>query len=124
MKTKKLTKDFTKFFVIGLIWALISIFLMWSLIDLLGFYGWLGSSIIVVFVFFGKFYTYLLTDLFYNNFLKYASANISFSIVTVALMSLATDILAVPAKISSPIVIGGLFILRFLIYKKIKLIKN
>jgi len=124
MKHKKLANDFGKFLFVGVIWTVLSIFIMWILIDVLGMYGWLGSSIAVVIVLIGRFYTYLLVRLIHNQFIKYISANIGFSIATVGLMSLFVDILKIPAKISSPIIIGGIFILKFVFFKKIKLIKE
>lgn len=124
MKHKRLAKDFVKFLSVGAIWTISNIFLMWVLIDIIGMSGWLGSTIVVIIAFFGRYQTYLMINLIHKKFIKYASTNIGFSIITIALMSLFVDIFHIPAKISAPIIIMGLFILKFIVFKKINLIKK
>jgi putative flippase GtrA len=124
MKHKKTAVDFIKFLSVGGVWTLINIVLMWLLIDLLGMAGWLGSTIVVIIAFLGRYYTYLSINLIHNHFIKYASTNITFSVTTILLMSLAVDVLKFPAIISAPVIIMGLFILKFLVFNKINLIKK
>jgi len=124
MLHKKLTYDFGKFLYVGAVWTIINIFFMWIIIDIWGMPGWLGSSFVVIASFLGRYYHYLRIGLIHDHFMKYTYTNIGFSLATIALMSLAVDILGFSAKLSSPIIIGGLFLLKFITFKKIKLIKD
>ena len=124
MIKRKTAKDFIKFFSVGATWTLINIFLLWLIIDIIGMSGWAGSTLVVIIAFFGRYYTYLLIDLINKHFIKYASTNATFSLATIALMSLFVDVFHLPAKISAPVIILGLFILKFLVFKKINLIKK
>lgn len=119
---KKLAGQFGKFLGVGLIWTLLSMFFMWMLIDIMGIPGWLGSSAVVALVFFGRFYTYILIGLMKHEFMKYASANIVFSLATVAGMWFFVDFLGMPAKYASVLVVGGLFVIKFGVFKKMNLI--
>ncbi|MBW2989543.1 hypothetical protein KY358_04460 [Candidatus Woesearchaeota archaeon] len=56
--------------------------------------------------------------------MKYTATNISFSIANIVLLYLFIDILMIPTLISSAITAVGLFVLRFVIFNKIGLIKG
>ncbi len=121
---KKVLKQFSIFTYIGLLWTVISVFLMWLLIDVTGMPGWLGSAVVTTFTLFGKFYHYIYVRLISKNILKFLGTNMTISILTVFLISLFVDVFHFKAVYSSPIVIGFLFVLKFVIFKKIKLINE
>lgn len=124
MDKKKLARDFSKFFAVGLVWTIINIFLMWVTIDVGGMPGWLGSSIVVIISFFGRYYHYLYVNLIEREFGKYAVTNILFGLLTVGGMSLAVDVLQYPAKFSAPVVVGLLYVVKFAVFEKTGLIKR
>ncbi len=124
MDKKKLARDFSKFFVVGIVWTIINIFLMWATIDVGGMPGWLGSGIVVVISFFGRYYHYLYVNLIEREFGKYAITNILFGLLTVAGMSVAVDALHYPAKFSAPVVVGCLYVVKFAVFEKTGLIKK
>ncbi len=117
-------RDFSKYLVIGVIWTFLNIFLMWLLIDYWRFptiYSTVGASVLL---FFSKFYAYILVGLIENKFLRYTSTVIGFYIANVFLMWLFVDVIGLKAVISSTIIVVGSFVLRFVFFHKIGLIKN
>ncbi|MBI2576851.1 hypothetical protein HYV84_06550 [Candidatus Woesearchaeota archaeon] len=86
--------------------------------------GWLGSSIVVIISFFGRYYHYLYVNLIEREFGKYAVTNILFGLLTVGGMSLAVDVLQYPAKFSAPVVVGLLYVVKFAVFEKTGLIKR
>ena len=63
-----------------------------------------------------------LKETFYNkNFFHYFWTGGLFTFLNIVLVWLFIDILKIPTIISSTVVIGGLFILRFLVYRWFKI---
>tara|TARA_Y100000310_G_C20703195_1_gene832031 strand:- start:7637 stop:8017 length:381 start_codon:yes stop_codon:yes gene_type:complete len=122
MKFNQLSKGFGKFLIVGIFWTGLYIFLAWFLIDLMGIYAAIASVIIVIMGLVLRFYLYVLMRLIKKEFLKFVSANLLFSVLTVVLMTITIDMMKIPTLIVSPIIIGVLFILKFIFFIKIKLI--
>tara|TARA_Y100000310_G_C20071621_1_gene529670 strand:- start:175 stop:546 length:372 start_codon:yes stop_codon:yes gene_type:complete len=122
MKYKKISKNFGKFLFGGIIWTILSIFLAWFLIDYRGMLAAIASSIIVIVGIVLRFYFYTGIGLIKKQFLKFASANILFSVLIIVFMTLSIDIMKIPTLIATPIIIGGLFIFKFLFFIKVRLI--
>lgn len=117
-------KNFAKYLITGIIYTVLTIFLMWFIIDYIGIPTVVGASLVVVFVFFTKYYIYRAIRFMQKGFLKYTSTVISFHVANVVLMWLFVDILRIPTVISSSIVVVGLFILRFIVFYIIGLVKK
>jgi len=117
-------KNFSKYFLIGILWTFLNIFLMWLSIDILKFPTVYAASAVVVILFTGKFYVYRLVNLIENKFLKYTYTVIGFYIANIFLMWLFVDIMGWKAVISSTIIVYALFILRFIAFNLVGLIKE
>ena len=124
MKNKRLSKDFGKFLFGGVIWTALSVFLAWLFIDYIGMYASVASVIIVIIGMVLRFYLYVLMRLIKKEFLKFVSANLLFSVLMVVLMTITIDVMKIPTLIASPSIIGGLFILKFIFFIKIKMIAS
>lgn len=120
---KRQLKNFLIFFLIGIIWTLLNVLLMWIFIDLLGIPTIIGSTIVVLFVFVTRYYAYVLIGLIHPRFARYTTTNIAFSLANIILVWLFIDILHIPTVVSSAVVIYGLFILKFFAFDKIGLLK-
>ncbi len=120
---KKHIKNFSKFTLIGAIWSLLNIFLMWLVLDIIGMPTLIGSTLVVSFIFITRFYAYIFIGLIHPKFIRYAAANISFPILNIVIVWLLIDILKIPTLISSVIAVGSLFIAKFIIFNIIGLIK-
>ena len=124
MINNKLAKNFGKYFIVGLIFTILNVFFMWLLIDVAGIYSALGAALVVITLFFGKFYTYVLIKFLHKRFLRYATVNITSMILNVFFVWLLIEIFNIPTVYSSAIVVLVLFIGRFIAFKKLKLIKE
>lgn len=117
-------KNFSKYLIVGIIWTALNIASMWFFIDIRGFPTVYASSVIAAVLFFGKFYVYLFVNLIENKFLKYASATIGFYLSSIFFMWLFVDVMGLKAVTSSTIIVAAFFVLRFLFFYKVGLIKN
>ena len=117
-----MTRDFGKFLIGGIIWSLISIPLTWILIDYIGLYAFIASTLIVILGIITRYCLYSAVNLIERRFLKFASADMMFSLLNIALMTAAIDIMKIPTLIAAPLVIVGIFVLKFATYSKIKMI--
>jgi putative flippase GtrA len=113
---------FIRFSLAGGIWTVINIGMMWLLIDMLHFPGWLGSSIGVAVLYVGRYYTYLLLKAMQPKFWRYVSASGVFSLFIIGAMTVAVDFMNIKALYASVVVTGLSFILKYLFFKRIKLI--
>jgi putative flippase GtrA len=113
---------FIRFSLAGGIWTVINIGIMWLLIDVLHFPGWLGSTIGVVVLYVGRYYTYLLMKVMEPEFWKYVSASGVFSLLIIGSMTVAVDFLHFKALYASVVVTGLSFIFKYIFFKKLKLI--
>lgn len=117
-------KRLSIFIAIGIVWSLLSVLGNWFLIDFLSLPGWLGSAIVAVAAFFGRYANYLLVGLMHSHLIKYASTNILFTLLQIPLISIGVDLLNFPAMPSSIAVIGLLSIFKFGALERIGLIKG
>ena len=123
-KYYKKGKDFSKYSFIGVLWTTLNIFFMWLMIDMLKFPTVYSAFAVVTTLFVGKFYAYRLIGFMENNFLKYASTVIGFQVANIFFMWLFVDIFKWKAVVSSAIIVTTLFVLRFVVFNKVGLIKN
>jgi putative flippase GtrA len=128
MRSKELLRNprlshFVRFSIAGGIWTAINIGIMWLLIDVLHLPGWLGSTIGVLVLYVGRYYTYLLMKVMEPEFWKYVSASGVFSLFIIGTMTLAVDVFHFQALYASVVVTGLSFVLKYIFFKKIDLIK-
>ena len=121
---RKLAMDFSKYFVIGLIFTIANVFFMWLLIDVVGLYSAVGATIVVVALFFGKFYTYVLTKFLRRHFFGYAAVNLVSMVLNVVLVWLFIEIFYIPTIYASATAVIILFIGRFIAFKQLGLIRE
>lgn len=123
-RIKKYAKNFTKYMVVGLIWTLLNVVFMWFFIDVFKFTALTGSTIVVFFLVIGKYFAYVFINLIRKNFLKYISTVIGFSLANIFFMWLAVDIMKFSTVISSAVIVATLFMLRFVMFNLIGLVKE
>ena len=120
----KYGKDFTKYLFVGILYTFINIFLMWLFIDVLRTGTVLGSVLAVSIIFITKYFAYIWVGFMVKGFLKYSLVTGLMSIVNVALMWLFVDILKIPTVLSSTIIVYSMFIVRFVSFYAVGLVRN
>ena len=123
IKKRRLGRKLYKFMFVGLVWSVFSVVSMWMLIDVLLFAGWLGSGIAVAIVLFGKYFHYTIIGLMKHKFFRFIGINASYSLVVVLLMALAVDVMSFPAKYASPVIIGFVFIFKFMTFEMLRMFR-
>ena len=122
-KDGKVFFQFSKYSLVGIIATILNISLMWLLIDILNFNTKISAAIILLGLFFLKFYIYLVIDLMHNRLDKFFYVNSISIFLNWLFMWIFVDFFGISAVISSSIIVISLFILRFIVFKIIKLIK-
>jgi len=127
---KKLVMDFSKYTFIGVIVTILGIFLTWFLIDIFVINTIIARFSVLASLHFVKFFSYRIAKLFSRRKL----GHIQFIIYTVTvgfcylldifLVWLLIDIFHIKTVISVTLVIGGLFLLRFILFKATHLIEK
>jgi putative flippase GtrA len=113
---------FIRFSVVGGVWTAINIGIIWLLVDRCKLPGWFGSSIGLAVLYVGRYYSYLLLKVIAPQFWKYVYASGIFSLFMVGAMYVAVDLLHYTGLVSSIVITAMSFILKFLFFKKIKLL--
>jgi len=123
-KVKKHTKKFSMFILIGILKSLAIVLLSWIIIDLLKVKALIASTVIITIMFFLTYLAYIKAKVIKPRFLRYTSATISFSIATIMLIWFFVDFMGFSGALSSMIVVGTLFIVRYLFFNIIGLIHH
>lgn len=113
---------FIRFSVVGGVWTAINIGIIWLLVDEWNMPGWLGSSIGMIILYIGRYYSYLLLKVIEPQFWKYVYASGAFSVFMVGAMYVAVDLWHYTGLISSIVITAMSFVLKFLFFKRIKLL--
>lgn len=121
---KKHGKKFPLFLVMGIFKVILTIGLTWLFIDFLNIGALLGSTIGIIIVFFITYFMYAITKVIKPEFIRYTSATIGFNIATILLIWFSVDFVGFSGAYSSAIVIGILFIIRYVFLNKIGLIQH
>lgn len=125
-KIRKEAHNFGKYTIIGVIITFLDIFLMWLVVDIAKFPTLISAISIVSILHITKFYGYVLIKLIghnMKNFLKYASVNIFSAIINIFGVWILIEMIGFTAALSTSIVVMSLFVGRFVIFRKIGLIK-
>ena len=121
-KIRRHGKKFSLFFLIGIFKTTLTIGLSWLFIDVLQIWVLVGSTLVVIIEFFLAYLAYLVTKVIKPGFLKYTSAIIVFNIAFILLTWFFVDFIGFSGLLSSAIVVGALFLLRYYFFNKIGLI--
>lgn len=124
IKHKKTVVDFSKYLIIGIIFTFLNISFMWLFIDVIGLYSALGASIVVVGLFFGKFYAYVIVKFLRRHFLGYVTVNITSAVLNVVFVWILIETFRISTVYASSSVVLLLFVARFFAFKKLKLIRE
>ncbi len=121
---KKLIVHFSKFTFIGIIASILNILFVWLFIDIFNIKTIISVSLVVAVIFLLKFYLYILIRLIKGQFLKYTFIQVISALLNIVLTWFFIDILLIPTVIATTMVVGGLFIIRFILFKVTRLITN
>jgi len=121
---KKLIVHFSKFTFIGIVATILNIFFVWLFIDILKIKTIIAVTLVVMTIFLSKFYLYVLIRLIKGQFLKYTFIQIVSALLNIILTWFFIDVLLIPTIIAATIVVGGLFIIRFILFKVTRLITD
>ena len=121
MKTflKKHTINFSKYTLVGGLATLFNIFFVWLLIDVFNIVTAVASGAVVLCVILFKFYSYISIGLIKNNPLKFIFIQILSGVLNVFLTWVFIDIFLIPTVISTIVVVGGLFLARYVFFQYI-----
>lgn len=114
---------FFRFSLAGGIWTVINIGMMWLLIDVWHLPGWLGSTLSIVILYIGRYYTYLMLNAMEPRFWRYVSASSVFSVFIIGAMTVAVDFMDFKALYASIVITGLSFLLKYVFFKKVNLIR-
>ena len=115
--------NFKKYTIIGVTFSLLEIFFLWVFIDIMKKPTLVYAIVIVGILTVLKFYSYVLSGMMKHNFFGYIFVLIIFYIFNVLLIWLLVSI-GFSAAFSSAFLSITFFILRFLTYDELKLLKN
>jgi putative flippase GtrA len=119
--TKKLTKEFTKYSLVGFLVTIFSIFLKWLFIDIIGISTPIASSVVVVCSHIVKFIAYYQVKLIRRQFVKYTAIQTTSGVLNIVGDWFLIDVLEIPVVFSLVLVVSVLFVLRFVFFKITKL---
>lgn len=120
---EKYSINFQKYTFIGIIFSLLEIFFLWIFIDLLR-KPTLAYSIIVIGVLTVlKFYSYVIVGMMKNRIFRYMLVLGIFYVLNVIFVWLLVELIGFSAAFSSAVISMLFFIIRFLTYDKLKLLK-
>ena len=122
-KIRRHWKKFSLFSFVGIFKIMLTISLSWFFIDFLKIWALIGSTLVVLTEFFITYILYLTTKVIKPEFVKYTSAFIVFNIAAIILIWLFVDFVGFSGLVSSAIVVGALFVLRYYCYNRIGLIQ-
>jgi len=120
---KKYRINFQKYAIIGVIFSLLEIFFLWVFIDLMKKPTLAYSMMILGALTIMKFYSYVITGMMEHGILRYMLVLGVFYVLNVAFLWMLVEIIGLSAAISSAFLAAAFFILRFLMYDKVKLLK-
>jgi len=124
LQWEKHTIDFSKYTIIGILVTAGNIFLMWLFIDIFKISTLIASSLVVIGLHIVKFISYHMVNLIKKQFIKFTIIQLTFGLFNIIGVWFMIDILKLPTVFSSTVIIGLLFILRFLTFKITKLTVN
>ena len=120
---RKYYAHFRTYTLVGMVFALLEIFFLWFFIDIMRKPTFIYSSIIVGILTIAKFYAYVFFGMMRNRLAGYILVLLIFYMINVACIWLLVTI-GFSAAFSSAVLALAFFLLRFLIYDKLNLLKR
>ena len=122
-------KNFLKYILIGIVATIITTFVLWILVDKLGFLAVYSNIGISATIFFVKFFMYNKSNMFdtansRSNFWKYLGIWFLILGVSSGAFYLTVDLIHWPVVIVNPFVVVGTFLLRFMLFSHFKMLKQ
>ena len=124
MKSISDLQPFTKYLLVGIAVTILSIFFSWLFIDIIGIKALYTSSVLTVITFLFKYHSYTKINLIKEKFIIFLVIEISSLILYVIAATVLIDILYFPTLFIIPMIIGTLFLLRFVALHWTKIIKK
>jgi len=115
--------NFRKYVAIGAIFSLLEIFSLWVFIDIMKKPTLAYSIMIIGALTMLKFYSYVIAGMMKNRIFGYMFVLGVFYILNVVFIWLLVEVIGLSAALSSAFLAAAFFILRFLTYDKVKLLK-
>ena len=115
--------NFEKYAVIGVIFSLLEVFFLWFFIDLMKKPTLTYSIMIIGALTMLKFCSYVIAGMMKNRIFRYMFVLGVFYILNVVFIWLLIELIGLSAALSSAFLAVAFFILRFLTYDKVKLLK-
>jgi hypothetical protein len=115
------TVDFTKYSIVGFLVTIVSVFLKWFFIDILGIATPIASGVVVFSSHIAKFIAYHKVKLIQKQFVKYTIIQSVSGLLNIIGDWFLIDILKLPTVFSLVSVVSVLFVLRFVFFKITKL---
>lgn len=123
-KIRKYNINFKKYAIIGIIFSLLEVFFLWFFIDLMKKPTLAYSTVIIGILTLLKFYSYVAFGMMKNRIFRYMLVLGIFYAINVFFLWVLVEMIGLSALFSSVLLGGAFFILRFLTYDKVKLLKN
>ena len=123
-KIGKYRINFQKYTIIGVFFSLLEVFFLWVFIDLMKKPTLAYSTVIIGILTILKFYSYVIAGMMKNIIFRYMLVLGIFYAINVVFVWLLVEMVGISAALSSVFLGVAFFILRFLTYDKMKLLKN
>ena len=120
-------KNFWKYASIGIVSIILTTFILWVLVDLLGFLALYANPLVSLLIFFAKFSSYNKINLFDKKkglFWKYVAIHVFVIAIATALLWMSVDIWNFSVIIMNPLVVVFSFLIRFELFDIFGLVKR
>ncbi len=117
LRLKRLSINFSKYSIVGVVFTVIYIFLMWLFVDILKVNTLISSCIVVVGIHIVKYIAYKQVKLIHKQFNKYTYVQVGSGVLNVVGFWFLVDGLHLSTVFSSLSITSVLFVLRFILFK-------
>ena len=123
-KVEKHKRKFSAFLLVGILKTVFTIFITWLIIDILKVKALIGSILVGVIIFLLTYVSYVMVNVIKARFIRYTIATVSLNIIMVFLIWFFVDIVGLTGAFSSAISVVALFLIRYLLFNLMGLIKH
>ena len=122
-KIRSLKWQFSKYTILGIVASIINIGYMWLFVDVLQQNTIIHATLITIILFFAKYYGYIYTNLLHKGMKEFFMVQVVSGILNIILNWIVIDFIGLNALIGTTIVVGILFVGRFIMFKMMGKIK-
>ena len=116
--------NFSKYFSVGLAVSLLNVLLSFIFIDIVGMRALYSSIIVGIIIFLIKYETYVRIHLIKRKFIIFMLITSLSVLAYIILTTIAVDFLGIHTLIAVPVILAGLFLIRFFAFYLTRIIKN